>query len=264
MLRNILVHVDETPASATRTDLALSLAAAHGARLTGLYVVDETASDKGAEEGGATWIAQIAAHAETLFRRRTDGATPPAQWKSAVGDRAAMVAQAARKSDLVVIGYEAAEDGNTVGTTARIALAAGRPVLVVPPSGEFPVIGHRILVAWSDTRESARAINDAMPILSSADRTVVLLVNPTDWANAADGATDITEQLSAHGIKAVILRAFANKVDTGEAILRRAQETGADMVVMGARGILTANKPILGHTTRYVLASATLPVLISS
>jgi nucleotide-binding universal stress UspA family protein len=264
MLRNLLVHVDGSPSSMMRTDLALSLASAHGARLTGLYVGEIPSSDKAGEEGHATWIAQTAARAEQLFRERTDGAIPPTQWKCANGRTPEIIAQMARRSDLVVIGQDVEQTAEpAIGSIARVVFDSGRPVLVVPARGEFPVIGHHVLVAWSGSRESARALNDALPILHSADRTVVLLVNPPDGTTDEDSAADVSEQISAHGINAVILRAFANRVDIGEAILRRAREAGADLVVMGARGALSAAEPTLGQTTRHVLSGMTLPVLIS-
>jgi nucleotide-binding universal stress UspA family protein len=265
MLRNILVHVDNTPRAAVRVDLAVNLARAHGARLTGLFVVDASYRDGSSEEeGGATWTTQAAVHAERLFRVRTDGAAIPVAWKTIDGEIVAMVARMAQRSDLAIIGQDGAPDTNpNIGTAARIALVAGRPVLVVPARGEFPVIGHRVLVAWSDSREAARALNDAMPILASADHTVVLLVNPTECAPGVDGTADISDQLSAHGIKAVFLRAFANRIDTGNTILTRAREAGVDLVVMGARGVLSTPNPTLGQTTRHVLASMTIPVLMS-
>jgi nucleotide-binding universal stress UspA family protein len=265
MLRSILVHLDNTARDAARTEVALNLARAHGARLTGLYVMDVPQSAKDGEEGDATWAAQAAARAERTFRERTDGATVPIAWKTALGDVPDVVVRLARRVDLLVIGQGSRQEAKTGACpAARIALATGRPLIVVPEQGEFPVIGHRVLVAWSDSREAARALEDALPILSAADRTVVLLVNPAEGPRMFDGATDLSEQLSSHGIKAVILRAFANRIDIGDAILTRARETGADLVVMGARGAISDAQPMVGQTTRHVLANTTVPLLISS
>ena len=40
----------------------------------------------------------------------------------------------------------------------QIALQAGRPVLVVPDSGDNYAVGERVLVAWNASREATRAI----------------------------------------------------------------------------------------------------------
>jgi nucleotide-binding universal stress UspA family protein len=187
------------------------------------------------------------------------------QWLSASGDLIEEVTRAARRSDLVVLG-QSAENGsdNGLNMPVRVALSAGRPILVVPRAGSFRVIGRHVLVAWSDCREAARALNDALPILTAAERTVLLFVNPPDAEGRSEGWLDVSDQLSMHGVKATILRSFANRIDVGKAILSRAREAGADLVVMGARGGVAGGRLTLGGTTGHVLSNMTLPVLISS
>ncbi|WP_322114293.1 universal stress protein [Aquabacterium sp. A7-Y] len=45
---------------------------------------------------------------------------------------------------------------------------SGRPVLVLPYSGSFAGLGQKVLVAWNGSRESARALSDALPLLRRA------------------------------------------------------------------------------------------------
>ncbi|MFP3624875.1 universal stress protein, partial [Burkholderia sp. SIMBA_051] len=56
-------------------------------------------------------------------------------------------------------------------------LTAGRPVLVVPSSGDFPVVGERVLYCWDGSREAARALADAAPLLRLASHLVVLTMD---------------------------------------------------------------------------------------
>ena len=48
----------------------------------------------------------------------------------------------------------------------------------------------------------------------------------------------------------------------GETLSSRAQETGADLLVMGAYGHARWQESLIGGATRTVLASMTLPVLM--
>ena len=57
-----------------------------------------------------------------------------------------------------------------------LALESGRPVLVVPKGSAFNSIGERVLVAWNNSREAARAVFDALPVLARAKDVTVLVV----------------------------------------------------------------------------------------
>ena len=63
---------------------------------------------------------------------------------------------------------------------ARIVMGSGRPVLLLPNAGEFNGIGERVVVAWNQSRESARAAFDAMPLMKDAKSVRVLAVNPSN------------------------------------------------------------------------------------
>jgi len=51
--------------------------------------------------------------------------------------------------------------------------------------------------------------------------------------------------------------------DAGELLLSRAADLGADLLVMGCYGHSRAREFVLGGATRTVLATMTLPVLMS-
>ena len=50
-------------------------------------------------------------------------------------------------------------------------------IYVVPPQGNAPDAFRRILIAWKDTRQTARAVAEAMPLIEKATRTAVVLVD---------------------------------------------------------------------------------------
>ncbi len=59
-----------------------------------------------------------------------------------------------------------------------VILGSGRPVLMVPYIGALQTPGRRIMVAWDASREAARAVSDALPVLQAAELVQVLIVNP--------------------------------------------------------------------------------------
>ncbi len=87
---------------------------------------------------------------------------------------------------------------------------------MVPYAGRFETVGRRVLVAWNRSRESARALNDALPILKGASQVTVLSVNPRrgEDANELPGA-DIALHLARHGVKAEAASTVAEDIDVG-------------------------------------------------
>jgi nucleotide-binding universal stress UspA family protein len=147
----------------------------------------------------------------------------------------------------------------------QVALASGRPVLIVPYAGHFDNVGRRVLIAWNATREAARAVSDAMPLLTSAELVTVLTIDPREGPHGhgeLPGA-DIALHLARHGVKAQIERTVSAGMPVGEVLLSRVADLGADLIVMGAYGHSRAREVLLGGATRSVLRSMTVPVLMS-
>jgi nucleotide-binding universal stress UspA family protein len=103
--------------------------------------------------------------------------------------------------------------------------------LLVPYAGTFANVGGRVLVAWNGSAQAARAVNDALPFLQSAER-VVVTVNPARGDRAED--PDIARHLARHGIAAEISLVTDRDGDVGDVLLSRASDEAADLIVMGA------------------------------
>ena len=58
-----------------------------------------------------------------------------------------------------------------MAVTVAAVMTSGRAVLAVPFAGDFPIVGERVLVAWNASREAARALNDALPLLLTPSRS---------------------------------------------------------------------------------------------
>jgi nucleotide-binding universal stress UspA family protein len=144
-------------------------------------------------------------------------------------------------------------------------MEAGRPVLIVPLYGNFSNIGTCVLAGWNATRESSRAIFDAVPLMQAADKVYVCWVDPSkdeDAAGQLPGA-EIAATLARHDIKATVEPLPTSGLMAGEALISHAADIGADLLVMGAYGHTRMREFVFGGATQYVLQSMTLPVLLS-
>jgi nucleotide-binding universal stress UspA family protein len=136
---------------------------------------------------------------------------------------------------------------------------------VVPYIGGSDIIGRRALVAWNASREAARALNDAIPLLEDAENVTVLSVNPKRGIRGEGDlpAADIALHLARHGMKAEASYVVAEDIGVGDALLSRAADLGSDLIVMGGYGHSRLREIVLGGATRTVLRHMTVPVLLS-
>lgn len=277
-LKDILVNLDATAASAARLDLACALARKHEARLTGLFVVDISVAAMAGAEGGGAALAELieimrrdglaaAKVAEDAFREKTRKEGVAAEWRMVEGVAPQQVALQGRYADLIVVGQDSPEDGApAAGPLLEAALfTSGRPVLVVPFAGRFETLGQRVLIGWNAKREAARAVHDALPLMKGAHSVSVLVVNPqpgTDLHGEEPGA-DIAQHLARHGVKVTVERVVAPDLGADDALLNRAAESGADLIVIGGYGHSRLRELVLGGVTRGLLRHMTVPVLMS-
>jgi nucleotide-binding universal stress UspA family protein len=192
-----------------------------------------------------------------------------AEWRAPTDGEEADPALHARYADLAILGQRnpAADDDAVIGRPRpeHVTLASGRPILVVPYAGRFATVGRNIVVAWNASREAARAVADAMPLLASAEAATVLAVDPQIGPGAQGDVpgADIALHLARHGVKVQIERTVSAEVPIGEVLLSRLSDLGADLLVMGAYGHSRTRELLLGGATRSILASMTVPVLMS-
>lgn len=177
-----------------------------------------------------------------------------------------MVTSRARYTDLSVVSRPrpaAAETANTL--LEAVLLGSGRPVIIVPPAWASAEIGRVVLVCWKPTREAARAVADAGPIIKSADRVVVVTVDaqPSNATNGNAPGADICSLLARGGAKVELVNLIAGARTHAIAIQDQALAVGADLIVMGGYGHSRMREFVLGGMTREILASSSLPVFMS-
>ena len=275
--RSLLVQVDDNSQSDRRISVAARLARLHDAELQGIYVTparemtpftsamlpDSVVAQRLRDTGEAQ------ARAEQRFRAGAAAEQLTAiSWSAPAGPALDAAVVHARRADIVVAGQplpEGEHAGFANDIMNGILMQAGRPLLLVPHSGDFPVVGQNALIAWKETRESARAVGDALPLLKRAEKVVVMPVaSPGDsFSGDAQSCAGIVAWLAQHGIAAKVRAEVADDIDVGNLLLSRASDLATDLLVMGAYSRARLAERVAGGVTRVILESMTVPVLMS-
>lgn len=278
-LKQLLVHFDHSPGAVVRLNLARRIAAEQEASVTALHAVTPLLLDTPfAAEAGPAAIASLREVDEERFanaKRAFDAAmeeTPGvrAHWAYSDGRPAdqALVAQALC-ADLVVLGQRDPSGENRAGLPFDLIestlTGSGKPALVVPFIARDLQPPREVAIAWKPTREAARAVAAAMPLLRKARTVHVMAWGELREAEGIQGARlDLDGWLRLHGVKPQWHReADAEPGTMGEMLLSRAFDFGADLLVMGCYGHSRAREWVLGGASRTVLQSMTLPVLMA-
>lgn len=272
MLKDIVVFVDPSEAGRRRLQLAVSLAAAHGAHLSGVHVIGVPKVDplfatglwRRLEKLYLTGTAEVAQKARAMFEDAAAKAGISHEWRESRGDSYTEAVAHARYCDLAIVGQIDPDWDSDLPPVSpeSVALGSGRPVLVVPYAGTFTTVGRSALIAWSDKREGARAVGDALPLMKGAAQVVVMTVEPD--AAESDAGADLAAHLARHGLPVTVEHSAASDdVTVADILLGRAADLGSDLLVMGAYGRPRASEVILGGVTRQILQQMTLPVLMA-
>jgi nucleotide-binding universal stress UspA family protein len=274
--KSIIVFLDNSERCAQRFEFALDMALTHQAHLTGLYMVYEPAyplvPDAGFERLAIELEEFAAVKKRQMEQTFRDGAVKAGvaafDWRAFSGNEAALATAHVRTADLAIVGQRDAEDDETFiaeGFPELVVLGGARPTLFLPYAGVLPTSFKTVMVAWNGGREAARAIADALPLLTRAGKVVVTTVATTsdtrDMEDLPD--VDVAAYLSRHGVKAEVTRSAGIDIDAGEWLLSQAADVGADLLVMGAYGHARLREFVLGGVTRTLLKSMSIPVLMS-
>jgi len=284
--RRILVHVGDSARAEGLVQFASRLAAEHEATVQAVLAVDSLSLGAYLSPEAAMTATEVqkqlmqerAARARERVARAASAVGHPIDLQMPEGDAMHAMTERSRVADLALVAQpsERDEQGPTAGFVSRLLVAAGCPILIVPEAALAERCGQRALIAWADTRESARALRDALPLLRRAESVEVLRFGaPADGEGKPLEA--VAAYLASHGVqarcsvRALREMAFAermlvpNVVDASiaELLLSHAADAQADLIVMGGYGHSRAYELVLGGVTRSMLASMTVPVLMS-
>jgi nucleotide-binding universal stress UspA family protein len=171
------------------------------------------------------------------------------------------VSRLARYFDATILQQPDPKNTDASGVIESVLFGSGRPVLIVPYIPVPPQLGT-VVIAWDEGRPAARAVADALPLLTRADRVEIVSVTDAgrDRPLPSEG---MARHLARHGIKAEGVRLPSSGGGVANALLSHAADLDAGLIVMGGYGHSRLREMVLGGTTRTILQSMTVPVLMA-
>lgn len=141
-----------------------------------------------------------------------------------------------------------------------LMLESGRPVMVVPRSANLDASLSHVAVAWRATPQAARALHDALPLLSAgATIDLVTVCAQEDDENVAP----LVEALKRRNFNPRVTQILRREDSVGLALIHHVRTTGAQFLVCGAYGHTRSREWVLGGVTRELLVLGSIPVLFS-
>jgi nucleotide-binding universal stress UspA family protein len=258
-IKTVLVVMSGVPGDMARLRAGFALAARAEAMVVALHVKPTPILYAGG--GGMEMpVSLIEAQVQEIDRRAlsveaeakalAEKAGAAVEWRCEEGEEVTIAGIHARYADLVVANPDLARD---------LVFDSAAPVLAFPDVAK-PDAPRRVLVAWNGSREAARAVRDAMPLLKSAETVEVLVIDPPDGRPIG---VDLGRFLGRHGIKVDIRERLSGGAAIGTLLLEEARTSGAELLVMGAYGHSRLREWVLGGATEETLDDPTIPVLLS-
>lgn len=209
--------------------------------------------------------ARQSAEAEQEFRSYFEGRVDRLEWRerSSLRPLADQIAHEARSADLVLVGAPPEQSDTTRSPDiCDLVMNVGRPVLIVPQAADRTVIG-RMVVGWKDTRETHRAIVDAIPLLRLADEVVLTgIAAAGELEETKRQMAEVETWLMHHGVRVRSLARPAQGASASQ-FVRLVDEIGADLTVIGAYGHLRQTQWVLGGITAALLHGTSRLTLLS-
>jgi nucleotide-binding universal stress UspA family protein len=200
-----------------------------------------------------------------LTEQPTGADSVTAAWREITGAAEVVLPFEGRLCDLLVFaGIHAAGSAHRRRLFEVALLHATRPLLLVPEQAPDTIgpqaIGKVVALAWNGSAEAARAVAGALPLLRNAEQVHVLTAAST--RTEVERADGLVRYLAWHGVSCE-RQAMYPTTQVGAALLGKAQELGADLLVMGGYGRSRVSELVFGGVTRTVLGQYGLPILLA-
>jgi nucleotide-binding universal stress UspA family protein len=276
MIKDLIVNLEYRAARDPGRDFAISVAETFDAHVAGIALTYEPGLPPYALAGIPTdVVAQVIAESEKAAKaavEQFDAAAKPRLvstehrlLRATAAEAPAILSHLARRFDLSVIAQTDSDGFDNDDLIEASLFDSGRPVMIVPYIQQERFNLNHIVCCWDGSRAAARAVNDALPLLSKATTVDLLIVlnEKIDTEDYRIRGTEIAKHLVRHDVKARIETEPAADTDVASAILSYVADNSATLIVMGGYGHAKLREVILGGVTRDMLKSMTVPVFMS-
>jgi nucleotide-binding universal stress UspA family protein len=262
--KSLLVHLDLGRSNENMLQFASELAKRFDARVMGITACAPPImayADVGVD--GETYelerdqIEDQIGSAEVEFRAAFRDRNANVEWRAAEDDADLVryVCRQARNADLLVTAVAQGDmfDNTRAMHTGALVMQVGRPVLLVPLAAKTAKL-DRVLVGWKDTRETRRAIADALPLMRHAEVTVVEVAAGENMEATRRHLDDVVAWLMQHGVAAKSYPVASTGSDAVD-LHAAADRERCDIIVAGAYGHSRVREWMLGGVTKDLLMS---------
>ncbi len=269
-MKDILVYLNGNPSS--RLWASMKLAKIFASHITGLHIKQPLSYEYFDADMNPDLIKEFeeregeaAGKSRTLFGSFFGEDSVTANYIETTGDASHQLIKHACTCDIAVVGKP--ETGHQyeqrVALPANATLGGGRPVLIVPKELNQNALGENVLVAWNGTRESTRALHDAMPILTRAKSVNIVSFNTQKSTQEDSCCAALEAHLTRYDVTFDLLNSSLDDSEIGDRLLELAGRFDSDMVVMGAYGHSRIREYILGGASRTMIRDVSVPLFVS-
>ena len=171
------------------------------------------------------------------------------------------VAKAGRMADIFCMVQPGEDDDAELSAMLTTALMETGKMVMLTPGGETVDPIKSVAIGWNGSREAARAVALAMPILEAAE-TVIVLAGTSDYLSP-DDVNAFTTSLQWHGVKAKAHMFTLNGQDPAERLQTEARNRGAQLLVLGAYSHSRLREFVFGGVTDDIINAAKMPILMA-
>ena len=274
LLLSLASYPDSTPSASV--DLAVDFARAIGARVSaiaceikiavpGSFIAPAFLNVAGMAEAEAKKSREQAEAALAAFQKAAENKDV---YEERILDRCfgselpGLLVQYARLRDLTLVSAEANDLADQPNAEALI-FESGRPVLVIPREPRKSFVLNTATVAWDFSRPAARAVGDALPLLTKARRVHIVTVTNEKRIDTSRSGPELAKHLARHGVDVILEAVDAAGRSIHEALEAATGVHDSDLLVMGAYGHSRLREFVLGGATRGMITRRPLPVLFS-
>jgi nucleotide-binding universal stress UspA family protein len=270
--KTIMVHVGVDPAAEARVSAAAALGRRYGSTIVGVGAIawdpyiDPTLGYADGETIQALRndVDIDILTAEATFKAACAGYPHPTQWRPVVDYPARTMLAMAGGTDLIVASRpQKNHDDRRFAAPVDLVMESGVPVMLLGPEPEAVSHGE-VVIGWKNTRETRRAVGDALPLLKSAEWVHVAHVCedvPAEEMKAE--LDDVVARLKRHGVQAGWETAPRRRETVAQDLADLFSMRMADVLVLGAYGHSRLREWAFGGVTRDLLEIGRKTILFS-
>ena len=175
------------------------------------------------------------------------------------GKQANIVSLRGRLADVVAVAKPDRDRAIGRNTLEAALMNTGSLVMMCPENAPPKRIGEHVALAWNGSREAARALALAMPVLTAAKKISIMTVAGEELELTGE---HVLSYLGDHDLSGQHFQIKAGS-NIGKSLLDGVGTCGADCLLMGAYGSSRGRELVLGGATQHVVDNAKMPVLLA-